>query len=554
MSSRNSTNNIFRVVCLTLANTVRRPQRFLSLVLFFLYGPLALANGPDVIKASRMDVSPPLSQMAIGSSSNGGGRDSQTPTPRATGAMITNPNSDPVATPLAGPLTGVTALLNFDGQSARDNRSLFGFASVPPDTNGAVGAMQFVQMVNVTIAVYDKSSGALQLGPAAIHTLWAGFGGLCEFGGGTATFADGGDPVVLYDHLAGRWLVTQLSSTTTFTQTAQCVAVSTSSDATGTYNRYEYDFGANFPDYPKFSVWPDAYYNTINVFPPHSFAGAEACAFDRNAMLAGAPASSICFQQPPAVSSLLPADLDGSTLPPAGQPNFFVDIADSSDLNIFQFHVDFANPANSTFTGPVLIPVAPFTEICARAIDLACIPEPAPGERVDGLGDRLMFRLAYRNFGDHESLVVNHTIKGGALAGVRWYEIRNPEAPFVFQQGTVVDPDVNFWMGSIAMDKAGNIALGFSASGQKLNPSVFVVGRAPADALGAMSGPLVLVAGGGVQQQSFKRWGDYSSMAVDPSDDCTFWYTQEYYKTTGSFAWTTRISAFKFDSCKAHGK
>ena len=239
MSSRNATSNSFHVVCLTLASAVLRPQRFLCLVLFFLYVPLAFANGPDVIKASRHDASPPLWQMAIGASSNGGRSDSQSPTARATGAMISNPNSDPVAASLAGPLTGVTLLSNFDGQSAQDNRNLFGFAFVPPDTNGAVGAKQFLQMVNVTIAVYDKSTGALQLGPAAIHTLWTGFGGLCEFGGGTPTFSDGGDPVVLYDQLAGRWLVSQLQHNTTFTQTAQCVAVSTSSDATGSYNRYE---------------------------------------------------------------------------------------------------------------------------------------------------------------------------------------------------------------------------------------------------------------------------------------------------------------------------
>jgi hypothetical protein len=169
---------------------------------------------------------------------------------------------------------------------------------------------------------------------------------------------------------------------------------------------------------------------------------------------------------------------------------------------------------------------------------------------MDSLGDRLMFRVAYRNFGDHESLVVNHTVHGGALAGVRWYEIRNPlSAPAVFQQGTVVDPNTNFWMGSIAMDKAGNIALGFSASSKNLNPSVFVVGRTPIDPAGVMSGPAVVVNGGGVQQRSFKRWGDYSSMAIDPSDDCTFWYTQEYYQTTGSSNWSTRIAAFKFNSC-----
>ncbi len=172
----------------------------------------------------------------------------------------------------------------------------------------------------------------------------------------------------------------------------------------------------------------------------------------------------LCFQEPSSVASLLPSDLDGSTSPPAGEPNFFVDLADSSDLNIFQFHVNFGDPANSAFTGPTLIPVGPFSEICARSVSLACVPEPHPGEKLDAISDRVMYRLAYRNFGDHESLVVNHTVAGGPLAGVRWYEIRSPgSGPFVFQQGTVVDPETDFWMGSIAMDKTGDIALGFSA-------------------------------------------------------------------------------------------
>jgi len=554
MSRSSSTNNIFHVVRLTPDNAVLRPQRFLSFVLFFLYGPLAFANNPDVIKASRHDISPALSRMVIGASSNGGGKDNQNPTARSTGPMITNNNPDPVAAPLSRPLTGVTNLLNFDGQSAQDNRNLFGFAFVPADTNGAVGATQFVQMVNVTFAVYDKSTGALQLGPAAIHTLWTGFGGLCEFGGGTPTFADGGDPVVLYDHLAGRWLVSQLQYNTSFTQTAECIAVSTNSDATGSYNRYEFDFGSNFPDYPKFGVWTDAYYNSINVFPPHSFAGAEACAFDRNAMLVGAPASAICFQQPPAVSSLLPADLDGRTLPPAGSPDYFVGLADSTNLNFFRFHVDFSIPSNSSFDGPTLVSVAAYSEICARATSVSCIPEPSPGEHVDGLADRVMFRLAYRNFGDHESLVVNHTVRGGALAGVRWYEIRNPSAPFVYQQSTLIDPDVNYWLGSIAMDKSGNAALGFSASSKSVFPSVYVAGRAPTDPPGQMFGPLVLVDGSGAQIQSFHRWRDYSSMSLDPVDDCTFWYTNEYYATTGSFNWATRIGSFKFNACKGRSK
>ena len=512
----------------------------------------AFAAAPKVIKASRHDTSAALAQLAVGSVVRNPGPDREAEEPRATGAARLSGKVDAVAGPLAAALTGVSQVIGFDGQSADDNRNVFGFAFVPPDTNGAVGSSQYVQMVNVTIAVYSKRDGSLQLPPTAIHALWQGFGGLCENGGETATYSDGGDPVVLYDHIANRWLVTQLQYDETFTHTAQCIAISTSSDATGSYNRYEYDFGTNFPDYPKFGIWPDGYYNSINVYPNlSSFAGAQACAFDRNAMLAGSDAIAICFQQSASVASLLPSDLDGSTLPPSGAPNYFVGLADSSHLNLFAFHADFSHPSKSTFTGPTLIQVADYNEICARAVTVACIPEPAPGEKVDGLADRVMFRLAYRNFGDHESLVVNHTVSGGALSGVRWYELRDPGSlPTVYQQGTVVDPDTDFWMGSIAMDKAGDIALGYSAMSHDLFSSVYVAGRTPADTLGTMRGPLVLATGGGVQFNSYKRWGDYSSMTVDPKDDCTFWFTQEYYVTSGSFDWATRIGAFRFDNCK----
>jgi len=503
----------------------------------------AAANKPTVTHSVRQDVSADLRDMAKAAPQSAGAQSQQAPVALPTGPALTNSRPDPVAQQSAGTLSNLATVLNFDGQNDNDTLNLLGVKYVPPDTNGAVGSSQFVQIVNVTLAVYDKKTGSIVLGPALISSVWNGFGGPCETG-------NGGDPVVLYDQLANRWFISQLQFGSTGNQ--ECMAVSAGSDATGSYHRYEFDFGSDFPDYPKFAVWPDAYYSSQNMFTP-KFTGARACALDRAAMLIGDPATMICFQT--TTASLLPSNLDGSTLPAAGQPNVFASIADSSNLNIFKFHVDFAHPRNSILGGPTLIPVAPFSEICARASDTACIPEPTPGERVDGLGDRLMFRLAYRNFGDHESLVVNHTVKGGALAGVRWYEIRSPfSVPFVFQQGTVVDPDTNFWMGSIAMDGAGNIALGFSASSKALDPSVFVVGRAPADPPGTMTGPAVLVYGGGVQERSFKRWGDYSSMAIDPSDDCTFWYTQEYYKTTGSFNWSTRISAFKFDSCTAHGE
>ncbi len=527
-----------------------RPVLIMLLSAFVWLGSsFAYGATPDVIVASRHDTSPPFAQLAGATSKISGGSNKQAPSARPTHAPLSSSQTDSVAGTFAGPLSDVSTGVNFEGQSADDTRNLLGLAFVPPDTNGAVGAKQFVQMVNVTISVYGKS-GKLQLGPELIHTLWTGFGGLCEFGGGAPDFTDGGDPIVLYDHLAKRWLVSQLQYDSTFTHNAECVAISTSPDATGSYHRYQFDFSPLFPDYPKFAVWPDAYYNSVNVFSGNSFVGADVCALDRNAMLQGASASMICFPQPPSVSSLLPSDLDGSTLPPIGSPNYFIGLADTTDVNLFQFHVDFANPGNSIFSG-TQVPVAAYSEICARAITLACIPEPPPGEKLDGLGDRVMFRLAYRNFGDHESLVVNHTVAGGPLAAVRWYEIRSPGAvPFVYQQETLYDPNINFWLGSVAMDKNGDMALGFSASSRSLFPSIYVAGRQSTDAVDTMSGPLIVITGTGAQFHSFNRWGDYSSMSIDPTDDCTFWYTNEYYQTTSSFNWHTHVQSFKFNSCK----
>ena len=425
--------------------------------------------------------------------------------------------ADAVAQVPVGALVSVAASLNFDGLDAAQTVASGG-PFVPPDTNGAVGATQFVEWVNVTFEVFDKTTGAPVLGPTPGNAFWKGFGGACET-------RNDGDMIIQYDKFADRWVAAQPVFAAPF---MYCLAVSTTSDATGVYNRYAFSFpspNTNFPDYPKLGVWPDAYYVTANIFSPH-FSGAMACALDRTNMLAGNPATIICFQEPSNISSLLPSDLDGRTPPPAGSPNFMVSLADATDLNFFRFHVDFANPANSTFTGPTLIPVAPFSEPCSLSTR-ACITEPNPGEKVDSLGDRVMYRLAYRNFGTHESLVVNHTIEGGPEAGVRWYEIRSPRSsPVLFQQGTIIDPNINYWMGSIAMDRVGNIALGFSASSSGFFPSVAVGGRVPSVPLGTMEAPTFLVTGGGVQVQSFRRWGDYSSMSVDPKDDCTFWYAQ----------------------------
>jgi hypothetical protein len=497
----------------------------------------APADNLLVLREVKHDRSQPLRDLAASTTSSASAQHVAS-FPQKTGSPIVSTAPDPVAQVPSGARTSASVLLNFDGLSAADTVASGG-PFVPPDTNGAVGASQFVEWVNVTFEVFDKASGAVVMGPTPGNAFWKGFGGTCE------THNDG-DIIIQYDKAAGRWIAAQPVFSSPF---QYCIAVSTTSDATGSYDRYAFPLLA-FPDYPKLGVWPDGYYVTYNIFT-QTFAGALACAYDRTNMLAGNPATSICFQQAESVGSLLPADVDSMTPPPTGEPNFLADLADSSHLNLFRFHVDFATPGNSTFSGPTAIGVAPYSELCAKATDRACIPQPYPGEKVDSLGDRLMYRLAYRNFGDHQSLVATHSIEGGAFSGVRWYEIRNPgSSPVVFQQGTVVDPSVNYWMGSIAMDKVGNIALGFSMSSDSVYPGVAVVGRTPADPLGTMEAPLILVNGTGAQVKSFKRWGDYSSMSVDPEDGCTFWYSQEYYKATGAFNWNTRIASLRFNSCK----
>ncbi len=434
------------------------------------------------------------------------------------------------------PAVGTTAGLNFDGQAAD--------GVAPPDTTGAVGATQYVQWVNSEYNVYDKTTGTKTLGPIQGNAPWAGFGGSCQT-------RNDGDPIVLYDKAAGRWFLAQNTFATPYTI---CIAVSTSSDATGSYNRYAFAVSptTNFPDYPKWGVWSDAYYQSFNAFKNGStFNGSEVCAADRANILAGNTATLQCFSTSTTYGGLLPADLDGTTAPPSGEPETYADWSDTTHINFWKFHVDFVTPSNSTFTGPTQVSVNSFTQICTTT--RGCVPQPSGGEKLDSLGDRLMYRLAYRNFGDHESLVASHTVKpasGTAKAAVRWYEFRNPTSPTVFQQSTFQDSGTkSYWMPSIAMDKQGNMALGFSVSNSSTDPSVWYTGRLSTDALNTMETSNILVTGTGVQKSTSNRWGDYSTMQVDPSDDCTFWFTTEYIKTTGSFNWSTRIGSFKFTGC-----
>lgn len=447
---------------------------------------------------------------------------------------------DPVAQTEVLAQVSANTILNFDGIN---DAQAGGF--VPPDTNASVGATQVVETVNVAYAVYNKTTGAQIMAPKSIQTLYTPLGGQCATGNLS-------DPVVNYDKAAGRWVITMIAFNNNFSVNNACMAVSTSSDATGTFNVYSFAYGRTLPDYPKVGVWPDAYYVTTDSFPNGGFfTGAESCAMDRTNMLLGNAAKMVCFQRGTGDFALLPADLDGATPPPAGAPNFQMDLASSTQVNLYKFHVDFVTTSNSTFTGPTKLTVAAYTDACST-----CIKQPSPGENLDSLGDRLMNRLAYRNFGDHEAMVVSHSVKGtgtgNAPSAVRWYEFRNPNsAPVLFQQGTFGGGTLTaaLWMGSVGMDKNGDIALGASASSATLKPSILFTGRVPTDALGKLQSPKLVVAGGGVQQNSFNRWGDYSSMAIDPVDDCTFWYAQEYYKTNGSFNFSTRLAAFRFTTC-----
>jgi hypothetical protein len=446
---------------------------------------------------------------------------------------LTELQEDPVRQRTVVPFTPVVGA-SFEGLGAGQ----YGFTvnSAPPDTNGTVGATQYVQWVNSSFAIFNKSSGALIAGPTAGNTLWSGFGGGCQTN-------NDGDPVVLYDKAAQRWVFSQFSVTTT--PYLQCIAVSTTSDATGTYNRYSFQYG-NFDDYPKMGVWSDGYYETFNMFNGNTFVGADACSYNRTAMLAGSAATQVCFQQGSSVGGLLPSDIDGTTAPPAGSPNYMVYFG-TNNLNLFKFHVDFNTPSNSTFTGPTVIPVAAFSPLCGGG---TCVPQAGTTQQLDSLADRLMYRLAYRNFGTHESLVVNHSVTAGSSGGVRWYEIQNPSGtPTVAQQSTFA-PDSNYrWMGSIAMDKTGDMAVGYSVASSSLNPTIRYTGRVPSDPSGTMEAEVNVVTGTGSQTTGLSRWGDYSAMQVDPVDDCTFWYTQEYIKTNGTFNWNTRIANFKFPTC-----
>jgi hypothetical protein len=455
----------------------------------------------------------------------------------------------------------------------------------PPDPNGAVGPNNYVEAVNGGIEVFNKS-GTVVATAKKLNTLWTGYVGT-NAGNGCATRNDG-DAIVRYDRLADRWLITQFSLPNQNKDAGpsfQCVAVSKTSDPTGAYWLYDFTYPYAVNDYGKVGVWPDAYYATYNMFGTNSYKGADICAWDRAAMLNGDPATQQCFFLPSPIEpacpatqsfipySILPANADGSVPPPSGSSEYLMQFDYSQcsgpyhQLDLWKLHIDWTTPASSALSGPTALTVSNFTPACYSAGAPNCIPQPGTTTTIDGLDDRLMDRLVYRNYGTHESLFVNHTVTAGAGAGIRWYEIRSPDTtPAVYQQGTYAPADSNWrWMGSIAADQAGDVALGYSmsdSSGGVAHPAIAWTGRLGTDgSLGTMTqGETILQTGatnapddypGPPTDMHRARWGDYTSMTVDPSDDCTFWYVNEVEPTATptAFSWDTYVQSFKFPNC-----
>ena len=422
----------------------------------------------------------------------------------------------------------------------------------PPDTTGDVGPNHYVQWVNLRYSVYTLTRGAnneitgfnvVPGFPKNGNVVWQGFGGRCQ------TDNDG-DPIVQYDQLADRWVLTQFAvSSTPYTQ---CVAVSTSPDPTGTYFRYAFSYSRSFNDYPKMGVWPDAYYITYNMFRNGaSFTGNTVCAFERARMLAGLSARQACVNTTGG-HSLEPADLEGTTLPPAGSPNLLMSMT-TTTIQFWRFAVNWAAGTGS-LTGPTTVAgVAAFSRACGGG---ACVVQPGTTTRLDTLADRLMYRLSYRNFGTHEALVINHSVTSGTGSGIRWYELRNAAgqtlgsaAPVLHQQGTFAPTNDFRWMGSAAMDKTGGIAIGYNISSSTIVPSIRYAYRGPADPLGTMGNETSALVGIGSQTGSLTRWGDYSTISVDPVDGCTMVFTTQFQPANGSFNWSTFIHSFKLSTC-----
>ncbi len=528
-----------------------------------LYVPAgAIADGvspaPTVTWSIRNDTSPPLRDLATAPVLEPGpareiplriveGLPEKPPSPG-----VPDPRRQTETRPIEGGPATPPPIINIEGVGNVNG-------VLPPDTEGDVGPDFYVQWINLSFAVFDKTDpgGTPVFGPVNGNTIWAGFGGVCQN-------TNNGDPIVLYDHLADRWLLSQFA----VNSGVQCIAISTTSDPTGPYHRYEFTVtpgGQN--DYPKIGLWPDGYYLSTRDFPvADGLAGAGV--FERDEMLVGNPARFVKFELEclanDCVDGFQPSHLEGPP-PPAGTPNTFVKDWDD-DFNatgalpdryrLWDFSVDWTvDPPGATFVEIAGVPTsADFDQDMCGFFVRNCIPQPGTAQGLDPIDELTMYRAQFRQFPTHQTLLVNHTVDatGGDVAGVRWAELRNTGAGWTLHQDGTYAPagGDNRWMGSIAMDQQGNIALGYSVSSGATFPSVRYTSRRAGDPLGMMPGGEVeLIAGTGHQTSGSHRWGDYSTMSVDPEDGCTFWFTQEYVETSGNANWKTRIGSFVMPEC-----
>ena len=566
-----------------------------SLATFGVLGGVAHAAPPlkpTFTQAAAFDVSQPLREMTAMNHMN---FDFADPEAREEGfEALEGPVGDTSHTAdsalQTAPATGTipSPLFTFEGASNQDNFNIFGGRVNPPDTNMDVGRSEVVEMINLVFDVFDKSGNKL-LGPVDTGTLWSNFP--------IPDCTDpSGDPVVLYDQTTDHWILTQFTTRGLDAQVPNynCVAVSVTGDATGAYYRYAFptqadnvDGGYFFPDYPKYGVWSNSYIMTTRDFGWVDRYGISVYALEKNKMVNGDPnARAVQFFLETDVTpngdipladvgdGLLPPDIDGNRRPmPNDSPAPIVGTQDdgggygatSDALNIYDLTVHWNADPSATLVGPTKLPVQSFDSIfpCAPT-SRDCLPQPGitnPAQYLDILSyrQRPTFRLAYRNFGTYESLVTNQSVEAApGVAGVRWYEIRRVGGTYsVYQQGTYAPGDgVHRWMGSIAQDRKGDMALGYSVvNATDVFPGIRYTGRLVGDPPGQMTlGEGTIINGTGVQRTTNSRWGDYSDMTIDPSDDCTFYYANEYYTAAGQASstagWQTRIGAFKYPGCK----
>jgi len=584
----------------TPRQTARRSRRLVllgALLAVLLTPAIAVQSGaapqqdrpqltPTFTTAAGFDVSAPLRELAS-AASPGQAQTAGLSFDRSLATAADRGHSpDRALQSAAGPSTqsiGGT-IANFEGMSNQDNFDTFGFRVNPPDPNGEVGPNHYVEMINLVFAVYSKT-GTKLLGPVDTGSLWA------DFPIDECT-EPSGDPIVIYDQFADRWILTQFTTrgidfpNEPLNLFYNCVAISTTPDPTGSYFRYAFTTGFNFPDYPKYGVWKDSYIITTREFgiQDESIYGIGVYGLERNKMIEGDPgARAVSFLATDTAvplnligDGLLPPDVDGTTKPKADAPAPIVGTQDDTApygatfdaLNIWEFDVKWRSTPVASLVFKAQLPVAAFDSVfpCVGGFGSRdCLPQPGitnPAQFLDILSyrQRPIFRLAYRNLGTSESLLTNQSVEAApGLGGTRWYEIRRTNGVYsVRQQGTYAPADgIHRWMGSIAADKNGNFALGYSVvDAVSVFPGIRYTGRLAGDPLGQMTlGEGTVINGTAAQTHVNSRWGDYTDMTVDPVDDCTFWYVNEYYTVEGAASaplgngWQTRIASFKLPGC-----